>query len=359
MSKQELFANASYAEMLLKAGMDEMVPGQLRHPGTYYQILLITPPEKQTPGKHITTTIVAKSKREFDEYLLDPAEQDKLKPYCHPDGIGNQIGDYLPSSGVVLSEDFLQDVLSDSLRKKDFGTVNNVYQSIRNQLQSRKISQLIAKTWQCYLQAQKTDEWVNFVHGKWENLDSEILDGLIAREIFFSEQSTAPSRLEPENFNIYYPLQQNVSSSERSQFLILPSNQAWQGIALSLLMAGQAYREIKVGGKTYYHPISQPILSTYEIVNTYGLEVEWYGFQGKIKELKVSPGVSSTYYQLAIPYPPIPSQTNLPLDNIQKWANADDEEGDLPFYSKNENGEYLVSSQYFVPPYPYLPLTCS
>ncbi|GAX34653.1 hypothetical protein [Nodularia sp. NIES-3585] len=351
MSEQELSSKTPLNKQ------DAMQSGQWYSPETYYQILLVTPHEKKTEGQYIKTTIVAKSMGEFREYLIDPENKEKLKPYCQTTD-GNSIGSYLPSPGVMLAKGFEEVVFpSNSSHNQRVAEVNNFYESARTLLHSRKISQLIAKTWYSYLEAKATEDWNNFVSGKWDKIDPEMLNGLIAREIFFVDQSYSPSSLEPENLNIYYPLESITKSTEKPRFLILPSSKAWQGIALSLLMAGQAYREVKESGKTYYHQISQPILSTGEIVNRYGLEVEWNTFKGDIKELQVSPGKSSTAFQAVIPYPPIPSERNLSLNEIKNWADADDEEGELPFYSK-ENGKFLVDVQYFLAPYPYIPLSC-
>ncbi|TVP61668.1 MAG: hypothetical protein EA343_13605 [Nodularia sp. (in: Bacteria)] len=352
MNQQELSSNTPLV------AKDAMLPGQWYSPDTYYQILLVTPPEKRTEGQYIKTTIVAKSRGEFHEYLIDPETQEKLEPYCQtPDG--NSIGSYLPSSGVVLAKGF-EDLIfpSNSSHNQRISESNNFYASALTLLQSRKISQLIATTWHFFLEAKKTDKWNKFIRGEWDEISPEMLNGLIAREIFFVDQTSSPSQLEPENLNIYYPLESISKSSEKPRFLILPNSKAWTGIALSLLMAGQAYREVNKNGKTYYQQIFPPILSTGEIVNKYGLEVEWYGYKGEIKELKLSPVSSSTIYQVVIPYPPIPSEINLSPDEIRKWAEADDEEGEFPFYSK-EDGQYLMDVKYSTAPYPYLPLTCT
>jgi hypothetical protein len=368
MSEQELSANspqqlinldvAQTQTMLVGVGKDAMRPQQWNDTDTYYQILLVAPPDNRIEKQSIKTTIVAKSRGEFNQYSLDAATQEKLKPYCQNPNDCNHIGSYLPSPGVVLAEGFLEAVFSNTAsRNQVMREVNNFYESTRTLLHSRKISQLIAKTWYSYLEAKTTGDYDKFVNGKWDEIDDEMLNHLIAREIFFVDQSYTPSQLEPENLDIYYPLQSKSKSSETPRFMILPSSKAWQGIALSLLMAGQAYREIKQGEETYYHQISQPILSTGEIVNRYGLEVEWNTFKGEIKELQLSPEKSSIAFQAVIPYPPIPSERNLSLDEIKKWADADDEEGELPFYNK-ENGEFLVDVKHFLAPYPYIPLSC-
>ncbi|AFZ55978.1 hypothetical protein H6G54_27705 [Anabaena cylindrica FACHB-243] len=360
MNEQELASHPSMP--LVGYGMDTMRPGQSHDPDTYYQILLVTPPKEKTPAKYIDTTIVAKTKEEFEKYLLDQASKEKLQPYYEDRNIsGDSIGSYLPSPGVVLSDGFVDELFSNSVsRNQIISEANNFYDSIRNLLQSRKISQLISTTWHFYLEAKKTQtDWDNFVKGEWDKIDVKMLDALIAREIFFVNQSNSSSELDPNNLDIYYPLRSSSEACQNPRFMILPNSNAWQGIALSLLMAGQAYRQIGEGENVSYHQISQPILSTGEIVNRYGMEVEWHGYEGKIKELSMNPGGSSTAFQVVVPYPPIPSEINLPPEHIQKWAEADDEGEDFPFYSKTEDGTYSIYVNYVTPPYPYLPLTSS
>ncbi|MBD2411140.1 hypothetical protein FACHB389_33625 [Nostoc calcicola FACHB-389] len=339
---------------------DPLQPGQWYDDDTYYQILLVAPRQKRTEGKYIETTILTQKRGEFKKYLLDEKTRQNLIGFPLNEDINHQnITSYLPSPGVVFPKAFLNALFLEHSSQNHSIEINNFYDPIRTLLHSRKISQLIAKTWHCYLEAKASDVWRDFTYGKWDEIDRDILDGLIAREIFFFAQKSSPDHLVPKNLDIYYPLH-SEKSNEKARFLILPSSKGWQGITLSLLMAGQAYYEIEKDGQTYYHQISQPILSTGEIVNKYGLEVTWDKFEGDIKELKVDPGKSSIAYQATIPYPPIPSEVNLSLENITKWSQAKDEDGEFPFYQKNEDDQsYLVGVQYFSPPYPYIPLSCT
>jgi hypothetical protein len=124
-------------------------------------------------------------------------------------------------------------------------------------------------------------------------------------------------------------------------------------------MAGQAYYEVKEGDETKYHQISPPILSTGDIVFRYGIEVDWNNFQGNIQEMQLEPGKYSVASKATVPYPPIPSERNLSIRQIEEWANAQDENGDLPFYIKDQDGNYYLDVKYFTPPSPYIPLsTC-
>ncbi|MCF4965924.1 hypothetical protein [Nostoc sp. CMAA1605] len=380
---------------------------------TYYQILLVTPRTLKQEGSHLETTIITQERKEFKQYLIDTKTYENLQEYRPNNDYDkyNHIGAYLPSPGVVFPPGFLKALFPD---KSEFNeseipeprvVLNNFYDPIRTLLHSRKISQLVAKTWYTYLTVKKAaeqnhsfDPWNLFINGKWSDLlhkewhqsddAAEILDGLIAREIFFSVRKSSPNNLYPEDLNIYYPLhsQEYPPSNHkvedyRARLIILPSSLAWQAISLSLLLAGQAFYPTDQQGNilTYaeyqkaishnheeirYHQISQPILSTIEIVLKYGLAVSFDMFEGVIKEMDLNPGKSSIAYQAVLPYPPIPWEIHSSFDNLKKWAKADDQYGDLPFYHRimsqdSAEVEYLVDVEYFASPYPYIPLSCT
>ncbi|MBD2386444.1 hypothetical protein [Cylindrospermum sp. FACHB-282] len=337
-------------------------------PKTYYQILVVTPPDPNTKkeGQNIQTKIVAKTKEAFDTYLTDKNNLDGFK---------ETVGSHLPSPGVTLEDDFLTTIFSSQsddgksiVVKPNQLDANNFYASSRGLLQSRKLSQLIANTWYCYVTAKKSEAWKRFINGNWDTIDSKILNGLIAREIFFVAQTVYPSDLEPDNIEIYYPLKGRTAITQnggvetrKPRFLILPNSKAWERIALSLLIAGQAYCQIGEGNSPTdytYQRISEPIFSTGEIVSRYGLEVVWSDYIGKISEVQFSPVDVSTNYQVVIPYPPIPDEKNLSLEEIEKWAEASDKEAPFPFYRITEDNRY-VGIDYVSPPYPYIPLSSS
>lgn len=390
--------------------------GEWYDENTHYQILLVKPGNNnRSKGKYIETTIITAKRgkssteatnfsqnkeRDFSEYKIDNDTKKKLKDYPRQ-GHEDYIGSYLPSSGVVFPAGFVKSLVANPLSNQTTGQdvnspysiigLDNFYDPIRTLLYSRKISQLIAKTWWTYLEAKKTvvksedTLWKQFTKGRWDKIiknqsNSNILDGLIAREIFLLDSGSAPDYLEPPNLNIYYPLhttpintlnQVESGEDQKKKFLILPDSKAWQGIALSLLMTGQAYYEVKENNEIHYHQISQPILSTGEIIIKYAVDVSWNHFTGVQKELIVSPGTNSTSMQVIAPYPPIPSEDNLDPKDIKKWADAEDDvpftsqdkpdpdkNEEFPFYIKRNETEYLVDVKYFSPPYPYIPLSC-
>ncbi|MBV6623032.1 MAG: hypothetical protein KI793_08775 [Rivularia sp. (in: Bacteria)] len=331
---------------------------------TYYQILLVEPSEKEKEAENISRTVLAKKRGSgdkeslqsdsFDDFELDEYTINNLKIYPK-NGDDDKLSAYLPSSGVVLA-DSLMDQLSSQLEsgKNQQTELGNFYVTMRTLLHSRKISQLIAKTWWTYLQVQEKEKqlWKKFTEGKWDDIDSYILDGLIAREIFLYGGANTLNHI--ENENIYLPLKSKEETKQKARFMILPTSRAWQGLSLSLLLAGQAY--YKIGEK--YHQISQPILSTDEITSKYSLEIDWNTFNGDIKEFIISHEKPWIAYQTVLPYPPIP--TEAVAENLKEWAKAEDDEKPFPFYIKSqETNEYLVDVDYFRSPYPYIPLSCT
>jgi hypothetical protein len=386
--EEKLFEPKNFPQKLDAMGMGK--DKQWYKPNTVYQILEVRKySKKETEEKNIVTTILAKERgtgseniqpNSFDMYPVDPETINKLKNYS-PKGIGRNISSYLPSSGVIFSEGFFE-ALSVDTKKVEQTEISNFYHPMRTLLYSRKISQLISKTWWSYLVAKDEDYnfknniqiWNNFTTGKWNDIikysDTEsnikgidILDGLIAREIFLYGGADSPDNPNPDpNNNVYSDLKGFQDEREQARFLILPSSRGWQGITLSLLLAGQAYYKTEEG---YYHQISQPIFSTGEITMLHSVEVDWGKFQGDIKEIIIHHEKPWVGYHIVIPYPPIPSHAE--QDNIKKWAWAKEEysnddpeiERHFPFYRKNDKDEYLIDVDYFKPPYPYIPLSCT
>ncbi|MDJ0727409.1 MAG: hypothetical protein QNJ38_20100 [Prochloraceae cyanobacterium] len=341
---------------------------------TYYQILLVEPAsgtKERREVENITTSVLARTRgtvesdelkpKSFDKFELDRETIERLQAYPRrKEDPEDKLSSYLPSPGVVLARGFM-DLLSNASNERIKQTeLGNFYEPIRNILHSRKLSQLIAKTWWTYLEAKKKQKdgtilWEKFTAGEWDKIPSNILDGLIAREIFLFAGGDSPDKPTPEDPSIYTPLKAQEQTAKGARFLILPTSKAWQGIALSLLSSGQAY--YKIGDK--YHQVYPPVLSTGEIVFKYSFEVDWNIFQGQFKEITTSQESPWMVYQVKMPYPPIPSETQLDPNNIKKWAEAKEEDEHLPFYKKNQDGSYLIDVDYFRPPYPYIPLSSS
>lgn len=344
-----------------------LYPKQWYKPSTYYQILYVEPSQEynEREAQNLTTTILAKTRgtdsqkeqtnkahpSNFSGFELDRHTIDKLKDYPR-EGDENKLSSYLPSPGVMFPEGFMDALRNDETKKLEQTELGNFYHPMRSLLYSRKISQLIAKTWWCYLQAKENGSWEQFTAGKWDGIDSDILDGLIAREIFLFGGGNPPDYPDPADPDVYHRAKVREEIKEKARFLILPTSQSWQGISLALLLAGQAY--YKIGDK--YHQIAQPILSTGEIISKYCLEVDWGRFNGDIREIIVSQEKPWVAYQVVLPYPPIPADVD--RDHLKNWAEAEDEHGDFPFYRK-EADNYLIDVEYFRSPYSYVPMSCS
>ncbi len=352
---------------------DPLFSQQWYQQDTYYQILLVKPSESEV--QNISKTIVARKRgsgnkqkpepESFDDFKLDACTIKNLENYPR-NGDKDILSAYLPSPGVVFIKCFMEHLFPkkkednkeyDKYKQIELG---NFYATMRTLLHSRKISQLIAKSWWCYLKAQenKGELWEEFTSGNWDEIDTYTLDGLITREIFLYAGAHPPNYIEPED--VYLPSKpkektKQEKEEDKTRFVILPTSRAWQGISLSLLLAGQAY--YKIGEK--YDQISQPILSTGEITSKYSVEVDWNRFDGDIKDLIISQEKPWIAYQVVLPYPSIPSEVN--RADLRKWADAEDDDGSLPFYrkSKDDKEKYLMDVDYFNSPYPYIPLSCS
>ncbi|NER50405.1 MAG: hypothetical protein F6J92_27795 [Symploca sp. SIO1A3] len=351
---------------------------------------MVEPDRENKPAKNIKTSILAKKRghvedvstegthnenpidlENFGKFELDEETIKNLADYPRC-GHSNYLSSYLPSPGVIFPDKFInsfnwQRESTDSLSKCRT-ELGNYYTTMRFLLHSRKISQLVAKTWWAYLEAFKPDNqyWGSFIdYKKWTEIENlKVLDGLIAREIFHHGGADSPDVI--DNESIYLPLKPQKYPPNKKRFMILPSSKAWQGISLSLLLAGQAYYQVKEGGVDKYHQINPSILSTGEITMQYTLEVDWNRFYGDIKEIIFSNEKPWIGYHVVMPYPPIPAEAK--IAEINRWAfaydelpdsvNESDERKYFPFYKKHE-GNYLMDVDYFRPPYPYIPLTCT
>lgn len=207
----------------------QLMPRRWYKKDTYYQILVVSPStaEQKRVGKKIDTTILAKERGEgskkhkfkdsFDEYKLDQKTKEKLEHYPKYAGDGDpdeyKLSAYLPSPGVIFPKGFIEALTGSESEKIEVTGINNFYVTNRDILQSRKLSQLIAKTWWAYLEVKKweaqkldnADLWNNFIDGKWDDIESNILDGLIAREIFLFAGGASPDCI--DNPEIYIPFQ--------------------------------------------------------------------------------------------------------------------------------------------------------
>jgi hypothetical protein len=184
------------------------------------------------------------------------------------------------------------------------------------------------------------------------------------RELFLSA-NIRPDKLEPNWDEI-------PTSGSETEYIIKPDSLSQEGIRLSLLLSGQAYRWVKKGQYPNqdiegYLPICESLYSTYETIYEYALKVSWDTFYASRVDVSQS-GLNEKppYYEVTLGYPPRPSLhecTTLTEEKIATWVNASEDYGtsNFPFYpAKNDQGQYESDKiRYMVPPYPYLPLSCS
>ena len=374
----------------------------------YFQVLFIeSPPELPTDhsGDQVTYRLCTKQKKSFDESVIPK----------YPKSPGNtMIRDLLPSEGVEFPDELCKELSGNFVR------IANFYNTARCLLQTRKISQLIARSWWAhriytgYLNSGKENpkfdgQWTKFLEGmdsylkahpdivnrliddstanepneaKVEETALDILDGLIARDIFLTANASAIGidqfMIDEGDLPIYnaaYLYPQTDGTSERpkapantnDRMLILPNSRCWNGIRLALLLAGQAFRkEYKGDGNgnyvcqdSCYHQICQSIMSTSEIVSHYLIEASMESFHGQIEEIPMGLYSDLPYLKTKIPYPPIPGEEQIRIEELEEWFLAEDEDPECPFFIKNPDGKYTTGIQNPTPPYPYIPISTS
>jgi hypothetical protein len=146
-------------------------------------------------------------------------------------------------------------------------------------------------------------------------------------------------------------------------YLIKPEYVSYGSISLSLLLSGQAYYQ----EENQWKQIWPSILSTYETIWEYGLDVSWDTFYASRIDLsKAGYLAKPPYTKVTLGYPPRPSKFNLTQENIKSWAEAHETAEDedlkinngLPFYPKINSTEWTEKKLKFVAaPYPYIPLS--
>ena len=253
----------------------------------------------------------------------------------------------LPSNGVEVASGFIPP-----------GELSAKYSSVRFLLQCRKLSQMMVLT------------WVN----ENEVPDEQKLEVKLIREIFhtyniipetflLSQQGLNPISSIRLTQNI---LQAEENNAQDVSYLIKLGATGYSSIRLVLLLCGQAYYKTpnmqqysKIGASI--PGLENGIFSTYEMIWEYAMDVSWDSFYATRIDISQS-GLNPNppYTQVTLGYPARPSDFNVSQTQIQQWAFASDSEGSLPFYPPNPSSEWEQTEiQYIVPPYPYLPLSCS
>ena len=367
----------------------------------YFQVLFV---ESSTDDftKQVTHRLCTKTKENFDECVIQKSPESQKK----------MIKDLLPSGGVEFPQELCNEL------SKDFIRVANYYNTARCLLQTRKISQLIARSWWAhriytdYLKTQQgickfDDKWEDFLQSmnlylsanqeivtrltkianssrnKLEAITLDILDGLIVRSILLTANASAIGidqfKIDATDLPIYntaylYSLTNGGGkkhkidqTNKNDRMLILPNSRSWNGIRLALLLAGQAFRkEYRLNGDgnylcddNCYSQICQPIMSTSEIVAHYSIEASMESFHGQIEEIPMGLYSDLPYLKTIIPYPPIPGEEQVKIEELEQWFLAEDEDSECPFFTKNNENKYTTGIQNATPPYPYIPISTS
>lgn len=311
--------------------------GVLWHDNQYFQILIIDINEESDPK--FTTELVTKTKGEFREEDYNVITRDDKKEAWLTKDKKVTIGESLPTSGAKVDPEFLEKISPEALRESQKST-------IRFFLQTRKVSQLVAKTWLSQKELEKL--------GKWEKIKIDCIRSLIL------SCNLRPEEFDPEQFEFG-----NTENQDRYSYLIKPSMRNFNGIRLSLLLAGQAYIRVKEGDNVLgYLLVSDSVMSTYETVNEYSWQVSWDTFYASRVDL-AQPGLNRTppYFDVTLAYPPRPDGNQVTDANLEKWGYAKEKEEDyadgdtkLYFYPEDEKS---VDLGYVVPPYPYIPMSCA
>ncbi|HLP89936.1 MAG TPA: hypothetical protein VK184_15270 [Nostocaceae cyanobacterium] len=265
----------------------------------------------------------------------------------HYDGIDTE---NLPTKGAIVDKQFA---------RKD----NDNYPLIRHLLQSRKLCQMMASTWIDF------DQDHNFPPSFCNQVKyvKKIFDSYNISPCTYWENKKITSTIELKRKLL------EEGTVPNTNLLIKPGSIGYSSISLALLLSGQVYyvdkvEKIEGRNKLSLKKVWKPILSTYEIVYGYAMDLSWDTFCGTISE--ISQAVNRPKLPLSkitLGYPPKPSEFYHNDHNIRAWSLASDSEeedddtiknNEYPFYPPKNSDEWKDQKPRFVvPPFPYLPLS--
>lgn len=282
--------------------------------GDYFQVLIVTEPNKDAG---IATTLLTKTRAEFRDMKVSG---------------GGNIADKLPSKGVEIDPHFLP--ITDADGHINYQNLAK-YSTARFMLQCRKLSQLIAQTWLP---------------------EDSFQDNMAATKARLARKIFLGANLRPNHFE---PPLDRIPTGDKTENIIKPDRINQQGLLLSLLFGGLVYTPSTSEPNTFVR-ICEPIFSNYELVYEYALKVSWDTFYATRTDYP-QPGNNPVppYYEVVMSYPPRPElgEFTVQLNQLEKWAKAEDKGGDLPFYPEQVESSDRV--QFVHPPYAYIPLSCS
>ncbi len=252
----------------------------------------------------------------------------------------------LPSKGVLVDDEFVSP------------TTIGKYSTVRFLLQCRKLSQMMVYTW--------IDE-TNIQEAR------KKLEVKLIREIFHSYNIIPDTYFLDEqepNFISSKKLAIKILQADDDDvsYLIKPQSIGYSSIRLDMLLCGQAYYKTpdmeqyrKIGASIA--GLENGIFSTYEMIWEYAMNVSWDTFIATRIDISQSGRTPNPpYTQVTLGYPPRPeaNKFNVTSEQMKNWAFADDSGEDFPFYPKRSSAAWQNKQlQYIIPPYPYLPLSCS
>ncbi|NEQ97073.1 MAG: hypothetical protein F6K30_10165 [Cyanothece sp. SIO2G6] len=311
------------ANLYVDVGVD--IPNDSEEDYSNYYFQILTFDNKEDPGKLVYGT------------KTDLLKQYKIQEDKYP---------LFPGKGVEVNPDFL-------------GRGSGDHSTVRFLLQCRKLSQAMSSTWMS--ETTPESEWIKKIldsynierNSYWLNNDElksieldEVEKDLLDMRIQYRKATEMPKNGQGG---------QNSQVKDLSAFLIQPTHIGYSSIALALLLTGNAY--YKNAGT--WKRICEPILSTYETIWEYALDISWDTFYAHRVDLSQAGGQQKPpFTKVTLGYPPRPDQYSLDPENIRKWANANEVGGDYPFYPKQDILEWQEQQLKVVaPPFPYLPLS--
>ncbi|MDJ0675431.1 MAG: hypothetical protein QNJ36_08650 [Calothrix sp. MO_167.B42] len=251
---------------------------------------------------------------------------------------------YLPAKGVQIDQDFLQQGSAD-------------YSTLRFLLQGRKLSQIMTKTW---LDPKEQDVNTKIIKKIFDSYN--IIPDSYWLERENKLESIEDIQLQRKLLDIQEKTGSGNFKKDLSALLIRPTHIGYNSISLVLLLSGNAYYKDKQGD--YIRIYDDSILSTYETIWEYALDLSWdtfYAYRIDLSQAAVQQ--KPPFTKVTLGYPPRPDQFSLKQDNIKTWVNATEyysSDNKYSFYPEKDSDDWKNQKLNVVaPPYPYMPLTTS
>ncbi|MEA5565498.1 hypothetical protein [Anabaena sp. UHCC 0399] len=257
----------------------------------------------------------------------------------------------LPTAGTEVNKDFVD-------------TDDPRFSAVRFLLQCRQLSQIMSYTWLDEQSIQTSPQKTQI------ELVREIFNSYnIIPDTYWLENHNG--KLELTSIRSLQLSKKLIDLDIEGEYLIRPEYVSYGSISLSLLLSGQAYYQ----EGNQWKQIWKSILSTYETIWEYALDVSWDTFYASRVDLsQAGYPARPPYTKVTLGYPSRPSEFSLTQENIQRWAEAHETAQDehrkfqikLPFYPERyEDKEQKIETEdwqqkklkFVAAPYPYIPLS--